>query len=39
MKNSNENYIPLDFSPVDEQFRQLLSTFHVTIFSTDILIP
>jgi len=31
MKKSNENLIPLDFSPVDEQFRQLTDTFHVNI--------
>jgi len=31
MKNSNENFIPLDFSPVDEQFRQLVEIFHVNI--------
>ncbi|CAF4079785.1 unnamed protein product, partial [Rotaria sp. Silwood2] len=27
MKKSNENLIPLDFSPVDEQYRQLIDTF------------
>lgn len=32
MKKSNENLIPLDFSPVDEQFRQLIDTFDVNIF-------
>jgi hypothetical protein len=32
MKKSNENLIPLDFSPVDEQFHQLIDTFHVNIF-------
>jgi hypothetical protein len=31
MKKSNENLIPLDFSPVDEQCRQLADTFHVNI--------
>ena len=30
MKKSNENLIPLDFSPVDEQYRQLVDTFEVT---------
>lgn len=29
MKSANENLIPLDFSPVDEQYRQLSDTFHV----------
>ncbi|CAM4782634.1 unnamed protein product, partial [Rotaria magnacalcarata] len=27
MKKSSENLIPLDFSPVDEQYRQLVDTF------------
>jgi hypothetical protein len=32
MKKSNEDLIPIDFSPVDEQYRQLADTFHVNIF-------
>jgi hypothetical protein len=32
MKKSNENLIPLDFSPVDEQFGQLADTLYVNIY-------
>lgn len=31
MKKSNENLVPLDFSPVEEQCRQLSETFRVDI--------
>ena len=31
MKKSNENLIPLDFSPIEEQCRQLSETFRVGI--------
>jgi hypothetical protein len=31
MKKSNENSIPLDFSPIDEQYRQLADTFEVNL--------
>ena len=31
MKKSNENLIPVEFSPVDDQYRQFAETFHVTI--------
>jgi hypothetical protein len=34
MKKSNENLIPVDFSPVDEQYRQLSDNFRVNIFQT-----
>jgi hypothetical protein len=29
MKKSNENLIPLNFAPVDEQYKQLAETFEV----------
>jgi hypothetical protein len=32
MKKSNENLIPLDFSPVDEQFGQLADTLYVNTY-------
>lgn len=32
MKKSNENSIPVDFTPVDEQFRQLVDTLTVISF-------
>ena len=31
MKKSNEDLIPVDFSPVDAQHRQLADMFHVNI--------
>jgi hypothetical protein len=31
MKRSNEGLIPVDFSPVDEQYRLLADIFHVNI--------
>jgi hypothetical protein len=29
MKKANENLVPLNFAPVDEQYRQLMDTFEV----------
>ena len=31
MKTSNEKFIPIDFSPVDEQYRQFTDTFDVNL--------
>jgi hypothetical protein len=31
MKHANENLIPLDFSPIDEQYRQLADAFEVNL--------
>ena len=31
MKKSNENIVPLDFSPIEEQCRQLSETFRVSL--------
>lgn len=31
MKKSNENVVPLDFSPIEEQCRQLSETFRVSL--------
>ena len=38
MKKSNETFIPVDFSPIDEQFHQLADAFHVTIYLSCYLI-
>lgn len=29
MKKSNENLVPLDFNPIEDQYRQLIDTFDV----------
>ena len=29
MKKSNENLVPLNFAPIDEQYKQLVDTFEV----------
>ena len=32
MKKANENFIPLDFSSIDELYRQLVDAFEVNLF-------
>ena len=31
MKKSNENLVPLNFAPIDEQYKQLADTLEVKI--------
>jgi len=31
MKKANENLVPLNFAPVDEQYKQLADSFEVLI--------